>query len=329
MEKKRLWARERVFLSLQAKVAALGGRLYVTHTRPFLRWEQAQAAPEVAALTQGLSAHVPAPYTALLVLVFPCPPYALPLPTAVVLPSRYYLRSQSAYRSTALLAEWLRAEGYAALAHPKLPHRAAALRAGVGSVGHNRLLLTRDWGSYVHLQLLLTDALEGEAYAPAAASELCRQCGACVAACPTGALSRAGFDGRRCIREGYDAADIPGFMRPHVDRLVGCERCQAACPVNARVTPQPIASWEAAPFALQRLLAWERDPCVKREVAALLGKNMVTRNRPLHTALLVAANRGCGAVVEQVRELTHSPNPHTAALVRECLCALDPHPFSP
>ncbi len=61
---------------------------------------------------------------------------------------------------------------------------------------------------------------------------LCGECRACVEACPTGAITEAGVDRRRCL-QAYSARE--GDLPPSVeaawgDILYGCDACIAACP---------------------------------------------------------------------------------------------------
>ena len=125
-----------------------------------------------------------------------------------------------------------------------LPEREAAWAAGIGLRGKNGLVILPPYGSYLFLGTILTDCpLEVEAR-PAAPD--CLSCGACAAACPTGAL---GPDGRvevsRCLsdltqRKGAVTAEEGALLRSH-GLIWGCDRCQTVCPYNraAALTPLP------------------------------------------------------------------------------------------
>lgn len=88
------------------------------------------------------------------------------------------------------LAVQLEAEGYKSVAKLKtglLPHKTVALRAGLGFIGKNNLLVTPQYGCALILGKVLTSA-------PFASSGTlpekpqCGNCNICVNACPTGAL---------------------------------------------------------------------------------------------------------------------------------------------
>lgn len=73
----------------------------------------------------------------------------------------------------------------------------AAVEAGLGTRGLNDLLITPQFGPRVRLFGLLTDALLEST--PKAEKEYCTKCGACVDACPAGAiLIESGCDPRKC-----------------------------------------------------------------------------------------------------------------------------------
>lgn len=68
----------------------------------------------------------------------------------------------------------------------RLPHKTAAVRAGLGWIGKSCLLVTPQFGSAVRISTLLTDApLE----CGAQCDPRCGMCSVCVQACPAGALS--------------------------------------------------------------------------------------------------------------------------------------------
>ena len=123
-----------------------------------------------------------------------------------------------------------------------LPEREAAWRAGIGLRGMNGLLILPPYGTYVFLGTILTGAelpLPERPPAPA-----CPRCGACRAACPSGALGEGGPDPSRCLSEltqkkgaltGAEAARLKAHPL-----IWGCDFCQKACPCNAAPAPSPL-----------------------------------------------------------------------------------------
>lgn len=114
-----------------------------------------------------------------------------------------------------------------------------AVRAGIGTIGMNSLLLTPA-GSYVLLGFIVTDA-ELPADRPLDI-ELCTRCGACVRACPGKAIDFDGINASKC--NSYLTIESRGELPENLrlgKRIYGCDICQEVCPVNRNPTP---ARWE-------------------------------------------------------------------------------------
>ena len=112
-----------------------------------------------------------------------------------------------------------------------LAERALAVRAGLGFIGRNHMLIPPTLGPQVFLGELVT-TLRLEPDEPARAS--CADCRRCLEACPTGALREDGqLDAAKCLSyltiEHH--GDIAGELAERIgDRLFGCDECVLACP---------------------------------------------------------------------------------------------------
>jgi len=126
-----------------------------------------------------------------------------------------------------------------------VPERAYAEAAGLGYIGRNAMLITRKYGSWVFLAVLLT-TLELPPDAPDT-TLTCGECRRCLAVCPTGAIAESGgLDARRCAgyltveHKGPIPAELAGKLG---DRLFGCDTCQEVCPQNRAATPAQLLAF--------------------------------------------------------------------------------------
>lgn len=111
-----------------------------------------------------------------------------------------------------------------------------AVEAGLGWIGGQSLLVTPQFGTFVHLGVLILDE-EVDTYDKPYEGIGCGECRRCRDACPTAAiLAHATIDTRRCISchtieaEPHTEIDLNGW-------IFGCDECQRCCPYN-KMAPQ-------------------------------------------------------------------------------------------
>lgn len=116
--------------------------------------------------------------------------------------------------------------------------KAWAARAGLGWVGKNTNLISKQVGSFFFIAELIIDI--DLAYDLPVADH-CGSCTACIDACPTEALiAPYQIDGSKCIS--YATIElkesIPSQFKNKMDGWVfGCDICQTVCPWNRFATP--------------------------------------------------------------------------------------------
>ena len=164
----------------------------------------------------------------------------------------------------------------------------AAYRAGLGDVGQNGQLLNPVYGSRCFIGEIVTDLelppFSGEP------PKICTNCGACVSACPTSALSPQGFQKDRCRSW---ITQKKGKLTPWEARQIqlggfvwGCDRCTDACPVNRgaaasrvpefyqgvvpRLTPE-----NAGPLCASKAYGWRGETLLLRNLRLLADRPLL------------------------------------------------------
>jgi epoxyqueuosine reductase len=113
--------------------------------------------------------------------------------------------------------------------------RSWAQRSGLGWIGKNGNLITKQNGSFYFIATLITD-LELD-YDDPFAKDYCGSCTKCIDTCPTQAiLPEKIVDGSKCIS--YFTIELKEMMIPSEmkgkfhDWMFGCDVCQDVCPWN-------------------------------------------------------------------------------------------------
>jgi epoxyqueuosine reductase len=132
-----------------------------------------------------------------------------------------------------------------------IAEKALAMRAGLGFIGKNRLLINPKLGSFLLLGELITSLLLKPDSPIGGLS--CGNCRKCIEACPTDALTEDGFDARRCIS--YLTIEHRGRISPELkdkmdSHLFGCEECLKVCPYNEKA---PLCRKQKYGFAAQKV----------------------------------------------------------------------------
>jgi epoxyqueuosine reductase len=131
--------------------------------------------------------------------------------------------------------------------------RAWAQRSGLGWIGRNGNLITKQSGSFFFIATLIVDL--GLAYDDPFAKDFCGSCRKCIDACPTGAiLPNKVINGSQCIS--YFTIElkdeiIPSEMKGKFQNwMFGCDICQDVCPWNRFSKPHQEPEFSPLPEVL-------------------------------------------------------------------------------
>jgi len=135
------------------------------------------------------------------------------------------------------LAGIVNAHGYHIVAADNIPLKRLAVRCGLALYGRNNITYIGGLGSYYSFVAYFSDIPPDEdVWVDVNTSALCGSCGACVSACPTGAIRSNRFliDNERCLSYLNERADdFPQWLSPSVHHCAyDCLQCQLSCPMN-------------------------------------------------------------------------------------------------
>lgn len=180
---------------------------------------------------------------------------------------------------------------------------AVARRAGIGFIGKNGLVISKEYGSYMFLGELITN-LEIEPDSPVDYD--CGDCNRCVEACPTSCLLGDGtMNARRCLSfQTQDKGMMDVEFRKKIKTVIyGCDICQICCPYNKGIDSPPVVDIDPE-LAYPELIPFiELSNKQFKEKFGLIagswrGKNILQRN-----AIIALANANDRSAIPKLLEI--------------------------
>jgi len=198
-----------------------------------------------------------------------------------------------------------------------LMEKPLAAQAGVGWQGKHTNLVSREFGSWLFLGVILTTA---KLPATPVSRDNCGQCNACIEICPTNAIPSAyKVDARRCISYltiEYDGHIAAEFRKAIGNRIYGCDDCLAICPWNKFAQNAHEAKFKA------------RDDLIAPELADLARLNdqafrkmfsgspvkRIGRDRFIRNVLIAIGNSGEAELSDTAKGLLKDPSAPVRAM---------------
>jgi epoxyqueuosine reductase len=193
--------------------------------------------------------------------------------------------------------------------------KALAQKAGLGWIGKNGCFINKDFGSWLLLAEVFTNAFIDPD--PPTKKDFCGKCTRCITACPAQCiLPNRTLDARKCISyltiEHH--SEIPGESQPVLqNKIFGCDVCQSVCPWNkpSRSKPESLLQQSLLntfPETWQQVL--EMDDEKFSRIFTHTPLERLHRERWLRNALVSAVNSGDQSLVPlMINILRNDPSP--------------------
>lgn len=182
--------------------------------------------------------------------------------------------------------------------HSPIAESDAAARAGLGVLGKNHMLITREYGSFV----FIAEVIVGADYLTVTGQRSdnipdnppsCPGCGACLRACPAADASGQACSG--CLssltqKRGMLTASEQAALQRHA-LIWGCDECQLACPLNrvalsgTHDTPIDFFLEDRMLFLTAEGLDGMSENDFKKRAFAWRGRDVLKRNLQLHESM--------------------------------------------
>lgn len=207
-----------------------------------------------------------------------------------------------------------------------LMEKPLAALSGLGWQGKHTNLVSRDYGSWLFLGVILSAA---ELAPDAPEIDHCGSCRACLDVCPTDAFPQPyEIDARKCIS--YLTIEFKGAVELHLrekmgNRIYGCDDCLAACPWNKFAqagSEMKLAAREDLSLPTLAELAALDDTNFRAKFSGSPIKR-IGRDQFIRNVLYAIGNSQDASLKDAARPHINSPNPVVADAAKWALKQLE------
>lgn len=176
-----------------------------------------------------------------------------------------------------------------------LPERYIAYLAGVGFIGRNNMIITKDYGSYVFLGEIIMDleipCTDQRTYESIRSYEECGDCRSCYQECPSKSINAANINPNICLSYLTQKKEL---NRKEIDLLqdnvFGCDYCQLKCPYNQTAMKNVLVEFDTVESMNQPLECYAQmnnqyfKENISQTSCGWRGKNVIRRNAIIQLA---------------------------------------------
>jgi len=261
-----------------------------------------------------------------IVLIRPYIPYKPDFPYGFGFYSAHYKQYPLGRKAAQLLATFVEDAGFHASFDSGIPVKAAAFCAGLGKYGKNSLIYTKEYGSFITIHTVVTDALFDYDYTFSGVLTDCGNCNLCVDSCPTKAITSDGVLSKgRCLREHMMSKNcVPLEMRKLLGScILGCDICQIICPMNMDRYEKAVLppDDEAKAFDIAKILLNCNE--IVDYIGNIIGANYAKKEQILSAAAIAAGNMKEIKLVPHLTNLLNFPHSQVRAHAAWALAEID------
>lgn len=170
-----------------------------------------------------------------------------------------------------------------------LPERYIAYLAGVGFIGRNNMIITKQYGSYVFLGEIITD-LRIECKDQRSFKQIndyaeCKECTICIEECPTKSINKNKVNPNICLSYITQKKDISDKeIKLLKGNVFGCDFCQSRCPYNKNIQTNMLDEFETLQYMNDDIYTYANmnNKFFKEKISCTScgwrGKNVIRRN---------------------------------------------------
>ena len=170
-----------------------------------------------------------------------------------------------------------------------LPERYIAYLGGVGFIGRNNMIITKEYGSYVFLGEIITDldieCGDANIFKEISTYKQCGECKKCIENCPTKSISLKRINPNICSSYITQKKDLSKTdIKLIKGKVFGCDICQDVCPYNQNVKESNIEMFKPLEFMDDDIKVYADinnkffKESIARTSCGWRGKNVIKRN---------------------------------------------------